>query len=102
MPQLVVVDRSGAEAVLDGGAGLSVMEIIRDAGVADVGLCGGVAACATCHVYVESDHPLPPLGEDEDSMLDFSGLRRPNSRLSCQIKFTEDLSGLRVAMAPEA
>ena len=40
---------------------------------------------------------LPPLSEDEDSMLDYAAVaRQPNSRLSCQIKLSPELDGLVV------
>lgn len=61
--------------------------------------CGGLATCATCHVYVREPFAaqLPPPQEDELSMLEFTAAeRRPNSRLSCQIALTETLDGLAV------
>jgi ferredoxin, 2Fe-2S len=66
-------------------------------------LCGGCCSCATCHVYVESgsSFSLPPMKDDEDDLLDCSDHRAANSRLSCQIPFTDALSGLTVRIAPE-
>lgn len=104
MPQLTVITRAGVEAAIDGAAGLSVMEIIRDAGIDELlALCGGCLSCATCHIYVEGERvaALPPMSEDENDLLGSSDHRRDNSRLSCQIPFSEDLSGLRVVVAPE-
>jgi 2Fe-2S ferredoxin len=68
-----------------------------------VGECGGELMCATCHVYVLTPRGLDPeLGEDEDEMLDFSACpRRPESRLSCQIRMSQELDGL-VVETPEA
>ena len=103
MPQLTVKTQAGAEIVLDGEVGLSVMEIVRDAGIDEmIALCGGCVACSTCHVYVEGDfiNALPPMDEDEDGLLDFSDDRKENSRLACQIPFTEALDGLQITMAP--
>lgn len=63
------------------------------------GACGGFCSCATCHVYVESDHALPPPAADEESMLTgTAALREQNSRLACQIKITPALDGLVVRM----
>jgi len=61
--------------------------------------CGGLVTCATCHVYVREPHlsQLEPMASDEDAMLDFTASpRRPNSRLSCQIKLDEAMDGLAV------
>ncbi len=102
MPKLVVVTRAGDEISVDGKADISVMVNIRDAGIEEVlALCSGCCACATCHVYIEGDAVLPPLGQDENDLLDSSEHRKPNSRLSCQVLLTEQLDGLRVRIAPE-
>lgn len=104
MPKLTVVLRNGCETVLDAQAGLTVMEIIRDAGFDELSaLCGGCCSCATCHVYVAPDHAreLPDMSDDENDLLDSSSHRQANSRLSCQIPFTDDFNGLRVEIAPE-
>ena len=66
--------------------------------------CGGMMTCATCHVYVREPHAsqLPPPGEEELGMLEFTASpRRANSRLSCQIKLTQELDGLTVEL-PES
>lgn len=104
MPQLIVVTRDGAEHQVEGEAGLSVMEVIRDNGFDELlALCGGCCSCATCHVHVDPEWlaKLPPMGEDEDDLLDSSDARAANSRLSCQLPFGDHLAGLRVAIAPE-
>ena len=101
--QLYVTDQSGAERAIAGRDGLSLMENIRDAGFDQLlALCGGCLSCATCHVYVNPGFAgaLPPMGEDENDLLDSSAHRQPNSRLSCQIPVNETLDGLRVAIAP--
>lgn len=104
MPKLIVETREGQEHVIEGEAGLSVMEVIRDAGIDELlALCGGCCSCATCHVHVDPDFAgeLPPMGEDENDLLDSSGDRDARSRLSCQIPFTAALDGLRVKIAKE-
>ena len=61
--------------------------------------CGGNAVCATCHVYVDDawTSKLEPVSDDEDALLDVTAAeRRPNSRLSCQIKVQPALAGLVV------
>jgi ferredoxin, 2Fe-2S len=104
MPKLVVVTRNGTEATVEGEAGLSVMEVIRENGFDELlALCGGCCSCATCHVHVDEAwiDRLPPRGEDEDDLLDSSDHRVANSRLGCQLTFGDELDGLRVQIAPE-
>ena len=104
MPKLIVVTREGEEREIEGEAGLSVMEVIRDAGIDELlALCGGCCSCATCHVHVDPAFAdkLPPLGEDENDLLDSSDDRNDYSRLSCQIPFDDALDGLRVTIAAE-
>ncbi len=104
MPQLTVVTRDGTERTVQGESGLSVMEVIRDNGIDELlALCGGCCSCATCHVHVDEDWvgALPPMDGDEDDLLDSSDHRAVNSRLSCQIRFSPALEGLRVTIAPE-
>ena len=104
MPKLTVITREGSEKTVDGDAGLSVMEVIRDNGFDELlALCGGCCSCATCHVHVDPEFAdlLPPMSEDENDLLDSSDHRVATSRLSCQIQFSAALDGLRVTIAPE-
>ena len=62
--------------------------------------CGGECSCATCHVILSSEDYLV-LGtpsEDEEAMLGLNPETSQTSRLSCQIKVTEDLDGIRVQL----
>ena len=104
MPKLVVVNRAGEEKTVDAAAGLSVMEAIRDNGFDELlALCGGCCSCATCHIHVDAAwaDKLPAMSEDENDLLDSSDHRSISSRLSCQIHLTDELDGLKVAIAPE-
>lgn len=104
MPKLVVVTRDGNEKTVEGDVGLSVMEVIRENGFDELlALCGGCCSCATCHVHVDEDWlgNLPKMSEDENDLLESSDHRNGQSRLSCQIPFTQELDGLRVTIAPE-
>ncbi|MDZ7894277.1 MAG: 2Fe-2S iron-sulfur cluster-binding protein [Sphingobium sp.] len=104
MATLTVVTREGEEKVVEGQSGLSLMEIIRDNGFDELlALCGGCCSCATCHVYVDPAFAdkLPPVSEDENDLLDSSDHRNENSRLSCQVAFSDSLDGLKVTIAPE-
>ena len=104
MPRLTVTTREGDTRSVDGEAGLSVMEVIRDAGFDELlALCGGCCSCATCHVHIASEwlDRLPPMSADEDDLLDSSSDRDPTSRLSCQLPFGDALDGLAVVIARE-
>ena len=103
MAKLNVTDREGGEHELDGQIGWSVMEIIRENNLDIEAACGGCCACATCHVYVEETW-LPKVGKpgpDETMMLDEALDVQDNSRLSCQMKWSADLDGLKVTLAPK-
>jgi ferredoxin, 2Fe-2S len=104
MPKLIVTKRDGQTVELDGKAGLSVMEVIRDNGIDELlALCGGCCSCATCHVHVDPAFAtaVAPMGADENDLLDSSDHRDAMSRLSCQIPFTTALDGLHVTIAKE-
>jgi len=104
MPRLIVTKRDGDVVELNGDAGLSVMEVIRDGGIDELlALCGGCCSCATCHVHVDPAFAglLNPISADEDDLLESSDHRDATSRLSCQVQFTPALDGLKVTIAPE-
>lgn len=104
MPTLIVTKRDGETVEIEGKAGLSVMEVIRDNGIDELlALCGGCCSCATCHVHVDPAFAdrIKPMSEDENDLLDSSDHRNETSRLSCQIDFGPDQDGLRVTIAPE-
>lgn len=80
------------------------MEVIRDNGFDELlALCGGCCSCATCHVFVDPAYAdrVEPISEDESDLLDSSGHRTAQSRLSCQVVVTPALDGLTVTIAPE-
>ena len=83
------------------GMSLNLMEICKSYELPVEGVCGGMALCATCQVYVESEHELPEPTDDEWAMLDQAMHVKDNSRLGCQIKMHEEIDGLVVRLAPE-
>ena len=104
MAKLIVTMRNGETRTLEAPTGLSVMEVIRDSGIGDIlALCGGACSCATCHVHVAPEFTgvLPQISEDENGLLDGSSHRNAYSRLSCQIRMNDGLSGLHVTIAAE-
>ncbi len=99
MVKIVYVSSTGERREAEAQPGMTVMEVATKAGIDEiVAECGGACACATCHVYVAPEWlaKLPPASPMENDMLDFAVDPRPTSRLSCQIKITEDLDGLTV------
>jgi 2Fe-2S ferredoxin len=104
MTTLKIIRRDGTARVVNGDAGRSVMEAIRDNGVDDVlALCGGCCCCATCHIYVDPQFAglLPPMNDDEKDLLDSLSHRDERSRLSCQLELTAALDGMTIVIAPE-
>jgi 2Fe-2S ferredoxin len=102
MAKITYVEHGGKEHVVDVANGLTVMEGARDNGIPGIEAdCGGACACSTCHVYVDAAwvEKVPAKDAMEEDMLDFAF--EPNaetSRLTCQIKVTDALDGLRVQM----
>ena len=99
MVKFIVTDRAGLAHVLTGAAGDSVMQIARAADLPVLGECNGSLACATCHMVVDPDWAsrLAPISDDEEAMLDTVFNLSPTSRLSCQIRLSPDLEGLRLS-----
>lgn len=99
MPKILFVTAQGQQFEVTVQAGRSVMEAAVTNGVPGIrGECGGGLNCATCHVYIDplwAEHMKPPHGL-ERAMLGLVEDRRPTSRLSCQIRVSEALDGMRV------
>jgi ferredoxin, 2Fe-2S len=102
MAKITFIDSAGTARTVEGEIGSTVMETAIKNGVPEIEAeCGGACACSTCHLYIDEawrekvGEPSPM----EADMLDFAFEVKPNSRLSCQIKVTEELDGL-VATTP--
>ena len=100
---LTIIDRAGTPHTLEAPTdmNLNLMEVCKSYDLPVEGTCGGMALCASCQVYIESDTPLSHLSEDEEAMLDQAFHVQHNSRLGCQIPITPELEGLIVRLAPE-
>jgi 2Fe-2S ferredoxin len=99
MPKITFIDNDGTARTIDAELGSTVMEAALASDIPGIlATCGGSCACATCHVYVADAwlEKLPPPAVDELDMLDTAHDLKPNSRLSCQIKVTQDIEGLTV------
>jgi 2Fe-2S ferredoxin len=102
--KITYVEHGGAAHIVDVAEGKSVMEGAVNNNIPGIDAdCGGACACATCHVYVANDWFEKTGGpsEIEASLLEFAAAEmQPTSRLSCQIKVSEQLDGLVVSMPP--
>jgi 2Fe-2S ferredoxin len=100
--KITIVDRQDAPMELETPTdmGLNIMELCKAYELPVEGTCGGMALCASCHVYVLSDHELPEPTDDELAMLDQAFFVQSNSRLGCQIKIKAELDGLKLKLAP--
>jgi len=104
---LKITDREGVlhEVLAPTDMAMNLMEIVRSYELAPegtIGICGGMAMCASCQCYIKSDHELPEMSVDEDMMLAEAFHVEDNSRLGCQIRITPELDGLEVELAPES
>ena len=99
MVKITFIQPDDSQQVVESEPGMTLMEAAKLHNVPGIEAeCGGACACATCHVYVDEgwrDKTGSPSQMEED-MLDFAFDVRDNSRLSCQIKVTDELDGLKV------
>ena len=103
---LFITDRNGVkhEVLAPTDMNMNVMELIRSYELAEegtVGICGGMAMCASCQCYVLNDVLKTERNDDEEAMLADASHVKDNSRLGCQIHISEDLEGLEIEIAPE-
>lgn len=102
MVTITFITADGQEIAAQAQPGLSAMEAARNADVPGIlAECGGACACSTCHVYVDADWvgKLPEKEGMEADLLDFAWEPdEERSRLSCQIKITQDMDGLRLTV----
>lgn len=101
-----IIDRNGVkhEVLAPTDMNMNVMELIRSYELAEegtVGVCGGMAMCASCQCYVLNDVLKTERNDDEEAMLSDAYHVKENSRLGCQIHISEDLEGLEIEIAPE-
>lgn len=99
MASITYIEHDGTEHVVDVDDDMSLMEGATLNMVPGIdGLCGGICSCATCHCYIPDEwlNKVSPMDKGEELMLEGAALRKPNSRLGCQVRITEDFDGMRV------
>jgi 2Fe-2S ferredoxin len=104
---ITIINRQGVKHELQAPTdmNMNLMEVVRSYEIepeGTVGICGGMAMCASCQCYIESSHELSPMSDEEEAMLSEAFHVQDNSRLGCQIPITEELEGLIVQMTPES
>jgi ferredoxin len=101
--KITIINRDGESHEIDAPLGISmnIMELCKSIELPVEGTCGGMALCASCQIYIESDHDILNRKEAEQDMLDEAWHVEDNSRLGCQIPITEALEGLVIRIAPE-
>jgi 2Fe-2S ferredoxin len=103
MAVINVTNRAGQTQAITGKVGNTLMEILRDNDMDVEAICGGCCSCATCHVFIDDawTAKLPARTADETELVEQTNAYKPaNSRLSCQIKFSDALDGIAVTVAP--
>jgi len=103
---ITIIDRLGIahEIQAPTDMAMNIMELCKAYELAPegtIGVCGGMAMCASCQCYILNDIELPEMGDDEEAILSEAFYVKPNSRLGCQIPITESLDGLEIELAPE-
>lgn len=98
-----IIDREGVQHDLEAPTdmNMNIMELCRSYELPVEGRCGGMAMCATCQCYLESDTELPKQNDSELNMLDEAFFVEKNSRLGCQIHISDAIDGIVLRLAPE-
>lgn len=104
---ITIIDRDGIKHQIEAPTdmAMNLMEIVRSYELAPegtIGICGGMAMCASCQCYVLSQTELPEMQDDEEAMLSEAFYVKSNSRLGCQIPIIPEVEGLVVELAPES
>ena len=104
--KLKITDRHGVthDILAPTDMAMNLMEVIRSYELAPegtIGICGGMAMCASCQCYITSDHNLPEMEDEEEAMLSEAFNITDKSRLGCQIPINENMNGLEATIAPE-
>lgn len=104
MPKVFITRRDGSTETYEANKAVTLMEAIRNSGTDELlALCGGCCSCATCHVHIDPEFfgKLPEMNSDEDDLLESSAHRDQFSRLSCQVRLTTEVDGIRLTIAAE-
>ena len=101
--KVTIIDREGLAHELEGPTdmNMNIMELCKAYDLPVKGECGGMAMCATCQCYLESETALGEQSDAELDMLDQAFFVKGNSRLGCQIHLSDAIDGIVLRLAPE-
>jgi 2Fe-2S ferredoxin len=101
--KVTIIDRDDRAHELEGPTdmNMNIMELCKAYDLPVKGECGGMAMCATCQCYLESETDLPEQSDAELDMLDQAFFVKANSRLGCQIHLNDNIDGIVLRLAPE-
>ena len=101
--KVTLIDRNGNRHTLEAPTdmNMNLMELCKSYDLPVQGICGGMAMCASCQIYINSDNFLNHKTDDEEAMISEALYLKNNSRLGCQVQITPDLDGLIFELAPE-
>ena len=100
---ITVIDREGVshKLIAPSDMNMNLMEVCKSYELPVEGICGGMAMCASCQVYVHTNNHFGERNDDEEAMLDEAYNVKSNSRLGCQISISTELEGAEFELAPE-
>tara|TARA_X000000368_G_C22999196_1_gene698172 strand:+ start:116 stop:433 length:318 start_codon:yes stop_codon:yes gene_type:complete len=100
---VTLIDRDGKKHSLKAPTdmNMNLMELCKSYEFPVQGICGGMAMCASCQIYIHSKNSVNEISDDEKAMLSEAFYVKENSRLGCQIQINEKSDGLIFELAPE-
>jgi len=100
---ITLIDRDGKKHSLKAptDVNMNLMELCKSYEFPIQGICGGMAMCASCQIYIHSENSVNEISDDERAMLSEAVFVKENSRLGCQIQINKELDGLVFEIAPE-
>jgi 2Fe-2S ferredoxin len=100
---ITVIDHQGVshKLIAPTEMNMNLMEVCKSYNLPVEGVCGGMAMCASCQVYVHTDKHFGERNDDEEAMLDEAYNVKSNSRLGCQIPISIELEGAKFELSPK-
>ena len=85
-----IIDRNDVKHSLVGPTDMSmnIMELCKSYDLPVIGECGGMAMCATCQCYLESQTSLPIQNDNELDMLDQAFFKNSQRSLKIEPQYT--------------
>lgn len=86
------------------GIELSLMEVLKGEGYPIEAICGGMALCGTCKIEVLNPDEVLLSGPNDEElcMLETLPCNHHHCRLSCQIRISEHIDGMKIKMPDDS